>query len=57
LPPKAAATFFMLASRSDGSTMQAGLPSTCTTRVFSTRCGGSPSDSAACRPTLAASAS
>ena len=54
LPPNAAASFFMLTSQSDGTTTQTGLPSTSAIRVFSTRCGSTPSASAACSPMLAA---
>jgi len=43
----------MLTSPSEGSTTQAGLPSTRMIRVFSTRCRGSPSASAACSPKAA----
>ena len=39
LPPKAAASFFMLTSRSDGTTTQTGLPSTSAIRVLNT-CAG-----------------
>ena len=52
LPPKAAASFFMLTSLSDGTTTQTGLPSTSAISVFSMRRGSTPSASAACRPML-----
>ena len=40
LPPKAAASFFMLTSASDGTTTQTGLPSTVAISVLRTRSGG-----------------
>jgi hypothetical protein len=47
LPANAAASFFMLTSRSDGTTTQTGLPSTSAINVFSSRRGATPSASAA----------
>jgi hypothetical protein len=47
LPANAAASFFMLTSRSDGTTTQTGLPSTSAINVFSRRRGATPSASAA----------
>ena len=57
LPPRAAASFFMLRSLSDGRTAQTGFPSSSAIRVLSTRDGCSPKAAAACRPILAAFAS
>jgi hypothetical protein len=47
LPANATASFFMLTSRSDGTTTQTGLPSTSAINVFSSRRGATPSASAA----------
>src|SRR5260370_40321258 len=49
LPWNAAASFFMLTSRSDGTITQTGLPSTSAISVFRTRRGSAPSPAAACR--------
>ena len=57
MAPKAAASFFMLTSRSDGTTAQTALPSASAISVFSIRAGVTPSASAACSPMLSASGS
>jgi hypothetical protein len=57
LPPKAAASFFMLTSRSEASTAQTGLPSTSAIKVFSMRRGAMPSASAARKPMRSAAGS